>query len=229
MATPVPPKIEKISIKTVDGVNLSAVYYSLEKPRGAIVFVHMMPAAKESWEPLTNEFLNKGYSGIAIDLRGHGESDGGPKTYAKFQDAEHQKSILDLDAAAKFLMSKGFTQEQIIFIGASIGANLSLRYIADHPEYKTAILLSPGKNYRGIEAEPAARSLGRGQRIFIVGSKDDGDNALEAAAIYESASDEAYKEIKIYDRGGHGTDILESHKELQDLITEFVLRGNFST
>ncbi len=226
--TPEPPKIERISIKTVDGVNLSAVYYSLDKPRGAVVFAHMMPATKDSWDSLSKAFLDKDYSSVAIDLRGHGESDGGPKSYSKFEDADHQKSILDLDAAARFLMSKGFTQEQIIFIGASIGANLSLKYIADHPEYKTAILLSAGANYRGILAEPAARVLSKGQRVFIISSKDDGENTVESESIFNNLSDEAYKEIKVYDRGGHGTDLLGSHSNLQDVIIDFVLRGNFN-
>ena len=221
-------KFEKtaINLKTLDGKNIAAMLYSpksLEETAisGGVVFTHMMPAAKESWEFLAINLAEKGYLGLAIDLRGHGESEGGPKAYTKLDDAEHQKSILDLDAAAKFLMGKGFTAGQIIFIGASIGANLSLKYIVDNQDFKTVILLSPGLNYRGTEAEASAASLSPGQRIFIISARDDGGNAAEAKTIFAAIKDGIEKRLEIFETGGHGTHLLENKKKLQEMIEEF--------
>ena len=116
----------------------------------------MMPATKKSFHQLAEEFQNIGYESIAIDLRGHGESDKGPE------------SILDLEIAVDYLVkNRGAKSDKISFIGASIGANLSLQYISEHSEFKTAILLSPGLNYRGIKTEPMVKNLKAGQKVFL--------------------------------------------------------------
>lgn len=212
-----------VTIKTLDGEDLAATLYAVPEAKSAVVFAHMMPSAKESWEDLAALFAENSITGLAIDLRGHGESTGGPRAYTKFSDEEHQKSILDIDAAVKFLLSKGFTADQIVCVGASIGANLCLKYVADHPDFKAAALLSAGLNYRGILAESSARELKSGARILIVSAQDDGENAKDAAALFDAIPDPVTKKIQIYETGGHGTDLLSSHKDLPKLLLEFVL------
>ncbi len=97
-------------------------------------------------------------------------------------------------------------------IGASIGANLSLQYLARYPEFKKAVLLSPGLNYRGLRGEALAKKLRGDQRVLVVASKDDersGGNATEAAqAIFEALAAKEASDILIYEDGGHGTDLL---------------------
>lgn len=222
-------KFEKTSqiLKTLDGNDIAANLYSPvnlgDAPLiGGIVFSHMMPSTKESWDLLAIRLAELGYLGIAIDLRGHGASSGGPKSYAKFTDEEHQKSILDLDAASKFLMGKGLKSDEISFIGASIGANLSLKYIADNQDYKTAILLSPGLDYRGIKSELLAATLSDGQRVFIVSSRDDDGNAEESRAIFSIIKNGIEKRLEIFENGGHGTDLLDNHPNLSEMIIEFI-------
>ena len=223
--------MRKIFLTTKDGVKIAANLYPAESPTGWIVFSHMMPAAKESWNDLAEWLCGAGYEGVAIDLRGHGESVSGGLTrelnYRNFSDAEHQKSIFDLEAAADFLIQeRKAAAGKISFIGASIGANLSLQYISEHPEFKTAILLSPGLDYRGVKTEPLAKSLKIGQKVFFVSAKDDirsgGDNAEENQKLYDLTSREVEKKIKIYETGGHGTDILASHPELAESIKDFI-------
>jgi pimeloyl-ACP methyl ester carboxylesterase len=221
-----------LTLKTLDSQELAATLYS-PRPlaaaslKGGVLFLHMMPATKESWDGLAANLADNGYLGLAIDLRGHGASSGGPRGYAKFEDAEHQKSILDLDAAAKFLMVKGLSAGQIAFVGASIGANLSLRYLVDHPEFKTAVLLSPGLNYRGLKGEESAAALQAGARVLIVSSKDDirkGERGAneEAEMIYGALPAGVIKGLQVYDAGGHGTELLSAHSELKDIILAFL-------
>ena len=109
----------------------------------------MMPAAKESWNDLAEIFCGAGYESIAIDLRGHGESvfNGSMRelNYRNFSDKEHQKSILDLEAAVDFLIKEQkAAPAQISFVGASIGANLSLQYVSEHPNSKRPSCSRPG-------------------------------------------------------------------------------------
>ena len=223
--------MRKIFLTAKDGVKIAANLYLAEAPKGWIIFSHMMPAAKESWNDLAERFQGSGYESVAIDLRGHGESVSNGLTrklnYRNFSDAEHQKSILDLEAAADFLIKESKAAAgKISFVGASIGANLSLQYISEHPEFKTAVLLSPGLDYRGVKTEPLAKNLKAGQRVFFVSAKDDirsgGDNAEENQKLYGLTPKGVEKQIKIYETGGHGTDILASHPELAESIKDFI-------
>jgi len=217
--------MNKIFLTTKDGIKIAANLYSVEPARGWLVLVHMMPAAKESYRELAQRFQNLGYESIVIDLRGHGESDGGPDGYLN-KDFDHKKSILDLEAAVNYLINnRQATADKISFIGASIGANLCLQYIVEHPEYKTAVLLSPGLNYRGIKTEPLVKNLKAGQKVFFVSSRDDPNaenNVEENQKLYDLVPNGVEKEIKIYDIAGHGTDILKNQQELMSLIIEFI-------
>lgn len=236
--------MEKIFLTTKDNVKIAADYRNVDilkyqQPIGWLVLTHMMPATKESFQWLAEEFQNIGYESIAIDLRGHGESIEADKRgltrkldYREFSDEEHQKSILDLEAGVDYLIKeRKATPDKISFIGASIGANLSLQYISEHQEFKTAILLSPGLNYRGIKTEPLIKNLKAGQKVFFVSSRDDGDNAEENQKLYDLTPASVIKKIKIYETGGHGTDIFrgsgsasggKNQSELTNLISSFI-------
>lgn len=217
-------------LQTSDGVKIAYDWYlsasSGQMPRGYLVLIHMMPTTKESWRGFVAFAQKQGYSSIAIDLRGHGESDGGPAGYQNFSDEEHQKSMLDLQAAVDFLRKQGATPAKISFIGASIGANLSLQYIVEHQEFKTAILLSPGLDYRGIKTEPLVKKLSKGQKIMFVSARDDdrsgGNNADMNELLASLVPAGITKKLMIYDSGGHGTNILESQSELQEKVVGFL-------
>jgi len=220
--------IKKISLITKDGVKIAADLYSVGKPTGWIVLSHMMPATKESYENLAIKLQDANYESIAIDLRGHGESENGPEGFFDFLDKDHQKSIFDLEAAVDYLIKeRNATPNKISFIGASIGANLSLQYITEHLGFQTAILLSPGLNYRGIKTEPMAKNIKSKQNVFFVSAKDDvrsdgNNNTEENKILYKLTPNTVNKKIQIYETGGHGTDILKNQPKLINLIFEFI-------
>lgn len=205
-------------MKLGSDVKIACDFIEVKSPKGYLVLVHMMPATKESWRSFAAGARKAGYASIAIDLRGHGESDGGPNGYRNFSNAEHQKSILDLQAAVDYLQGKGAKPEQIYFVGASIGANLSLGYLAERPDFKKAVLLSAGLNYRGIAAKPLLGKLKPDQKIFAVASRDDNDNVEENEKLFGTGANN----LIIYDRGGHGTDILENNPESIKTILNFL-------
>jgi len=218
--------MEKVKLTTSDGLFIDANYFKVEQPVGWIILSHMMPATKESWDDLAKTFQDLKYECLAIDLRGHGESTGGPDGFKNFSDEDHQKTILDLEAAVKFLKEKGAISEKTIFIGASIGANLSLEYISKYPEFKKAVLLSLGIDYKGIRAIPLVEKLKVDQAVFFIGACDDernlGNMANQIIEITKSVPLGVKKEIKIFDNGGHGTDILLNQPELKNLIIQFI-------
>lgn len=241
---------EKIFLTTQDGINIAANLYSIKKPIGWLVLLHMMPATKESWHNFAIEAQKVGYESIAIDLRGHGDSRLRAQTnanltptnanildYKNFSDEEHQKSILDIQTTVDYLINPhtkqsygveinkhNATPEKITFIGASIGTSLSLQYITENPKFKTAILLSPGLNYRGIKTELFAVKIKPDQKVFFISTKDDyvRQNAEQTQKLYDLILANKNKKIKIYETGGHGTDILNNQQELINLIIEFL-------
>lgn len=212
--------MEKTSVRliTSDKVKIAADYYPAEGARG-VVLLHMMPADRTSWTRFAEKLQQAGFFALAIDLRGHGESAGGPEGYKDFSDIEHQQSRLDVEAATDFLRAKGV--EKLCLVGASIGANLALQYAAEHKDASAVVVLSPGLDYRGIATEALARQLTPKQAIYLAASADDKDAAgvSSTAAIHSLFNVcSCQREIKTFETGGHGTTIFERHPEFMDEI-----------
>lgn len=216
--------MENVSFSTEDGVRISGNFWPGVGEMG-IVLLHMMPATKESWSGFALRLQAEGFDVLAIDLRGHGEStatkSGVHLDYKGFSDEEHQESIMDVDAAFKFMLKRELEPETIFVGGASIGANLALKYMADHHECRAGFMLSPGVDYHGLEGAEFARELDGEQRIYVAAAKDDKDAALGAEEIVSAASSE--KESKIVEEGGHGTNLLSTHPEIAEEIIQFLV------
>ncbi len=208
---------QKVEFITTDQVKIVADYYAPKAAsRKGVVLVHMMPATRNSWEEFAGKLQAVGYHALTIDLRGHGESGGG--NFQRFSDAEHQASIRDLEAAAKFLGEKGAAE--LAVAGASIGANLALQYLAENPETKAAVLLSPGLDYRGIQTPPLAARVSDKSKILFVGAEDD-------AASMGGSCEELVSELGItakicFAAGGHGTNLFQTHPELPEALLDFL-------
>ncbi len=74
-----------------------------------------------------------------------------------------------------------------------------------------------------METERAARSLSPHQHLYIAAAKDDdrAPNAFaEAERLYEETG--ADKKIHLYEAGGHGTALFESHPECMEEILAFL-------
>ena len=146
-----------------------------------------------------------------------------PDSFLNFSNKEHQKSIMDLETAVEYLKIRGATPEKINFIGASIGANLSLQYISENNEFKTAILLSPGLNYKEIKTESMVIKLKDGQKVLFVSSRDDGLNTEHNQKLFDLTSAEIKKDLIIYKNAGHGTDMFgKEEPDLESVIIQFL-------
>lgn len=214
---------KKISLKTSDNVEIIGNYYNTNDANApAVVLLHMIPATKESWRGLAKNLNSAGFQSLAIDLRGHGESESGPEDYKNFSDIQHQASIKDVNAGVEFFLSKGVPMEKISLIGASIGANLSLEFQASHPEIKASVLLSPGLNYKGIETEPLIKKINRDQSIFLVAGGDNDEYSTETVQKLHALAKSENKQLKIFSNAGHGTSILREEPELMEEIVEWL-------
>ncbi|MCH7882836.1 alpha/beta fold hydrolase [Patescibacteria group bacterium] len=213
---------EKVSLRTADGVNVVGDHYKGPSGSPAVLLLHMMPSVRKSWVEFAEKLNQAGFGALAIDLRGHGESEGGPDGWRNFSDSEHQKSIEDVKAGLEFQKKEGHGALSIA--GASIGANLALEYLAESGEAIKTILLSPGLNYKGIETLPLAQMVKPERTVYVVAARDDtrsgGPADQMAREIYDALP--CKKEIKIFEEGGHGTDILNAHPEIIDELTRWL-------
>lgn len=220
--------VEKINLISSDSRKIAAIFYDAPEAKGWLLLTHMMPATKESWNIFAEEMQKNGYSSIAIDLRGHGESQGGPDGYRQFSDAEHQTGIYDLETAWDFLKSRGALPEKTAVIGSSIGANLSMKFLSAHPEVAKGVFLSAGLNYRGVMTEEIAKKVSANQSAVLVSSKDDNGNAEENQLLYKALPEEMKKRLIIFEHGGHGNNMFfaAGESDLADIIKKFLENGS---
>lgn len=214
--------LEDVSLTTEDGVVIIGVFSAAPRARRGALLLHMMPATKESYALFQRRLAAAGIPSLAIDFRGHGKSGGGPEGYRSFSDAQHQESLMDVDASAKFLSSRGIENNSLVLIGASIGANLALQYAAAHPDIPAVVALSPGMNYRGVLTTPAVKGITRAQRAYLAASRDDpeSDAAVEKLAEISLAK----TSVKHFDRAGHGTAMFEREPGFMDELIAWIMK-----
>jgi alpha-beta hydrolase superfamily lysophospholipase len=203
---------DRVTFTTPDGVSLAGIYRAAASPRGLVLLVHMMPATKESWGHFAERLAERGWSSLAFDLRGHGESvrQGHQLLdYRAFSDDEHRASSADLETAAVWAWSEtGFDPSHLRLAGASIGANLALDFAARHPEVSRVLALSPGLNYHGATPEVGFSSYRPGQHLRLAASEED---AYAYSSVLELARVPTAAEISVQklQGAGHGTAMLE--------------------
>ena len=226
--TPRDSLVETVRIKTQDGVEIAGDYYPVKGEKqvagGAsrgVLLLHMMPADRKSWAAFAKQLSEAGFPALAIDFRGHGESQGGPEGYKSFTDLKHQQSKLDVLAAALFLRSKKV--DEFHLVGASIGANLALQYLAEHPNARSAILLSPGLDYRGVTTEDAIQKIRAGRGLYLVSSEEDAYSHDTAARLARYINLDDLHQLKAFTDAGHGTTILEKHPEFMDEMISWLV------
>ncbi|MEK7858952.1 MAG: alpha/beta fold hydrolase [Elusimicrobiota bacterium] len=195
--------VEDVRFKTPDGWTLAASYRKPAKGKPVAVLIHGVAAGKGEWDAFAAELWTRGYGTLAIDLRGHGDSIQGPSGTSDFHSFDRTgdwpRAQADLEAALAYLQTRGLKRRRVGLIGASIGANL-----ASKVEAPWLILLSPGRDYRGVTlADP------RGRKALVCASKTD-------AYAYETTRASSGKTL--YAENGHGVQMFSDGEFLKGLL-----------
>lgn len=200
---------EDITLTTTDNIKIAATYYPAEGEKG-VILIHMLGKTKDDWKEFAPELQKKGYAAIAIDLRGHG---GSQLNRNDFIESDFNRMMFDLIAAGQYMKDRN--KKIIAPIGASIGANLGLLYANSEDTVSTAVLLSPGLNYRGVDAESAAGNA-RVPMLIMVGEQDS-YSFTSSKTIAERSS----AMLKVYGTDAHGTDLLKE-SDVKDQILSWL-------
>ncbi|MBN1646345.1 alpha/beta fold hydrolase [Candidatus Woesearchaeota archaeon] len=207
---------QAIKLHTEDGFELQAKYYpSAGGP--AVICLHQLNLNKETFDDLAKDLNKEGFAILSIDLRGHGNSlmqNGDKRDWQHFTNTDFQNMEFDVLAGVEWLKTQDTQKGNITVIGASIGANTAYNFVSKHEETASAVLLSPGLLYKGIDTEktiwPGNKSL-----LTVVSSGD--------SYAYHSARElnqKTGKELFVLEGNKHGTYMLD--KSVRQKIIDFL-------
>ena len=199
---------QRVTIRTTDGVSLSAWYYEPSKrPAPGIVLLPMLPRTHEDWDETAQHLADAGFAVVAIDFR------------PVVDDANTLR--LDVKAAKAFLRERPEVSPSFGIAGASIGANLAVLEAADDPNYRSIALLSPGLDYRGLRIEAAMKQYG-GRPALLVGSTKDPYSWRSIRQFAEIGP--GTREVRLTDTVAHGTALLARDPDLMGALVDWFRR-----
>lgn len=219
LLTPAAPSaslaVERVSFRTDDGVTIAGTWYeTAAAPAPVVIFVHMLQKSRRDWDQVASEMASQGIAGLAIDLRGHGDSPGSAQDYTGM--------VQDVRAARRFVSARsGVTPGRIGIAGASIGATLAALAASDDAMVAALALLSPSLEYRGLRLEAAVKKFGA-RPILIVASDDDGYAVRTTRELEKSGG--GIREALLLPRAGHGTAMLTANPDLGRRLVEWFRR-----
>jgi pimeloyl-ACP methyl ester carboxylesterase len=210
-------QVTDVTLTTSDGITINGTYYNTsEEGSPGVILLHMLSRNRNDWQEFARDLQDLDYRVLAIDLRGHGESD---LDWKEFMPGEgFTDMLMDVTASKEYLLEEGTGEKDIVIIGGSIGSNLALNYAAGDKDIKGVVLLSPGLDYRGVQTEETMVAYGE-RPIFIIASEGDTYSADSSRKLYSLAKGDA--KIKIYPADAHGTWILQSQNS-GEMILEWV-------
>ncbi len=124
----------------VDGVKINALHFTVEHPRGVVLYFHGNAGSLRDWGDVAGDFTIRGYDILMPDYRGYGKSTGKIKNEA----------MLHQDAAVAYsYLQKHYRESEIVIYGRSIGSGLAV-YLAKSSKPRMLILESPFFSLRDV-------------------------------------------------------------------------------
>ncbi len=211
---------QRVTLRTDDGATLSATWYEpSSRPAPAVILVHMLHRSRRDWDSLGHRLAGDGIGALAIDLRGHGDSQ-------RFQmpdvgtESGYAPMVLDIKAARRYLAGRYDVQQGRIGVaGASIGANLAVLAAADGSLVSLA-LLSPALDYRGLRIEPVVKKIR--SPILLVAGTDDAYASRSVRELQKAGGGE--RQLLMVEHAGHGTVMLSRDENLARSLVDWFRR-----
>jgi pimeloyl-ACP methyl ester carboxylesterase len=207
---------ERVALRTADGISLAATWYEpAVRPAPAVILVHMLQRSRKDWDSLGSRLASEGIGALAIDLRGHGESQGAV--------GENLSVMLeDIKAARRHLASRfDVNHARVGLAGASAGANLVALEASVDSGTASLALLSPSLDYRGLRIEAAVRKYGSRPLLLVAG--DDDAYAMRSAKDLQKTGG-GIRELLILKNAGHGTNMLTAPEDLPQQLVQWFRR-----
>jgi non-heme chloroperoxidase len=154
---------QQITFKTGDGLNLRADAYGLSANE-PVLLLHGGGQSRLSWKRTAFKLAEAGYYAIALDFRGHGESD-----WSKTGDYDQESFLKDVENIVDQLA------KPVCLVGASLGGIVSLLVAGERrPQDIKAVVL--------VDIAPWAEDKGVARVLTFMNEHLNGFDNLEQAA-----------------------------------------------
>jgi pimeloyl-ACP methyl ester carboxylesterase len=203
------PKSSEIRFKAADGTRLAG--FRLGRGSTAVVLAHQSRGDACQWAGYARRLAGLGYSVIAFDFRGYGDSQtrGGRAA---------GRIAADVTAAAKAARARG--ARKVFAVGASMGGTAVLGAgVNTRPLLNGVVNLSGPAAYIWIDALKQVPKLTI-PVLYVVG-RDDADFAIDAQKLYD-ASASADKALQVLPVGSHGVELMRSNAQARTLVESFL-------
>ena len=197
----------EVTLTASDGVNLAADI--LVGSNIWVLFAHQNGMSRVAWEDIPEQVHDKGYTTLAWDFRGFGDSDPG--------------SLGDLtrdwQAAIDFAADNG--AQQIVAVGASMGGTSAIAVAASDARVVGLVLISAPAVFAGIDALAAAPVVT--VPAFFAAGDTDGDAAADAQAMADAVGGSS--QTLILPTALHGNALAASpifEEQIVDALTAFI-------
>lgn len=195
-----------VTFETADGLVLEGREFGSGST--AVILAHMRPANMESWFEFAEVLTAEGYSALAFNFRGYGNSEG-----------DGFDVDTDVQAAVDFVTEHG--AERVYVIGASMGGTGSVAASSQRPVAGTVTLSAPAE-FEGTDALSAAADLTAPILLFAATA----DQPYPAHAEALAAAAPVDSEVVILSGSNHGTNMFQDHgQELTTAILAFLSAG----
>lgn len=191
---------QRVEVPASDGLILVGDLY-IPAESGEIVpglvLLHMAHSSRHSWEPIIPALTGAGYATLVIDLRGLGDTGGTEDWVLAEQDTQ-----LWLDW---FRQQPAIDPARVSLLGASFGANLALRGMANDEAVVTTIALSPALEYAGMTTEDAVERINK-RPVFLAVAQDDSPCNKGVKTLSGLVKGQAV--VRYYSGRAHGVSLL---------------------
>ncbi|MDA3624059.1 alpha/beta hydrolase [Saccharopolyspora sp. WRP15-2] len=156
----------RVEFRGLDGIKLVADRWEPEEPGdslGTVLLLHGGGQTRHSWARTAQVLASRGWTAIAVDARGHGDSDRSP-------DGSY---TLDHFAGDVHGIARDCDHPPVL-IGASLGGRASLALAGDHPDSISGLVL--------VDIAARTEESGRSEVREFMASAPNGYASLEEVA-----------------------------------------------
>jgi fermentation-respiration switch protein FrsA (DUF1100 family) len=220
---------EAVSLKTEDGLNLSAWFIPAKEPRAVLLFCHGNAGNISHRLESLHLFYRLGLSTFIFDYRGYGQSEGKPT---------EQGTYLDVETAWNYLVrEKEVAPTEVIIFGRSVGGAIAARLARDHPPQAlivestfTSVQNFAGELYPFLPVKLISRfnydALGYLPQVncpvLIIHSRDDEMIPFNHGQHLFQVANEPKEFLEI--RGSHNEGFVISAEHYQEGLNSFISR-----
>jgi pimeloyl-ACP methyl ester carboxylesterase len=165
--------VSAVTFTTGDGLVLEGLHYEGEATW--VVLGHMFPSDMTAWDDLALILQNHGYSVLAYNNRGYGNSMG-----------ERQSFDLAADAAAAIAFARESGARRVVYGGASMNG-LTALHVAANDAVQAVLALSPVLGMPGMDAADAYTTQIE-EPVLILAAESDGCAGDLRSAVHRGAA-----------------------------------------